>query len=565
MKHLLEASVQYQIILSTVVLGLSAALLCVLAAKWVPASDQAFFLYATQATILLLTLWILSKAIRFILKPLNNIFAVTQRLCSGESDARVALEGRFGKVLTAHVEEAVRRDEQILQELTANFRSLFSGQYRIDENKQITIANQPYPGLYLKDQLITGQNEFLNPFTQKTGMPATIFLKHGDQFVRVATTLTDSRGKKVVGTSIGDWHPAYERLIKGDKHSGHARLFGQRYYCCYVPIIDRNQVIGAWFVGTPRKQPEFDNQLFHIALQINRLLDSNDKILKSLSRSNAVLTSHSEKLFNDVDHVSTSAEEQQSKALSVSTQMSHLNEKVDSLLENANKTLEAANHSKTETGSSQQVISMVLHSMSKFSENLKDVTNIVDDLVAESDRMGEVLEVINNLTEQTNLLALNAAIEAARAGEAGRGFAVVAGEVRALANSTRESADHINDSIHKVQARAIQTADVVNKENREIQSSLETVKIAGEAMELITESVNTINEVSLLNADLCQGQSEHVAHTMNSIEEISTKASEVVTSSNTVHETAAELSDIAREFTEVINQYAMVPKESESE
>lgn len=87
-------------------------------------------------------------------------------------------------------------------------------------------------------------------------------------------------------------------------------------------------------------------------------------------------------------------------------------------------------------------------------------------------RIGEVVELINNIAGQTNLLALNATIEAARAGEAGRGFSVVASEVKSLANQTAEATKEISQQIAAVQ------------------------KVATEAVQAIKAIGGTISEVS---------------------------------------------------------------------
>src|SRR6202043_2925595 len=83
----------------------------------------------------------------------------------------------------------------------------------------------------------------------------------------------------------------------------------------------------------------------------------------------------------------------------------------------------------------------------RAAEQASRTTATMEGLSQAADRIGEVVNLINNITSQTNLLALNATIEAARAGEAGRGFAVVASEVKNLAAQTAKATDEIRQQI----------------------------------------------------------------------------------------------------------------------
>ncbi|HZD26812.1 MAG TPA: HAMP domain-containing methyl-accepting chemotaxis protein [Alphaproteobacteria bacterium] len=92
-----------------------------------------------------------------------------------------------------------------------------------------------------------------------------------------------------------------------------------------------------------------------------------------------------------------------------------------------------------------------------------DANTRVQGLVEASQRIGEVIDLINDIASQTNLLALNATIEAARAGEAGKGFAVVASEVKNLASQTAKATEDIAGQIESIRTATGSSVEVIER------------------------------------------------------------------------------------------------------
>jgi len=78
---------------------------------------------------------------------------------------------------------------------------------------------------------------------------ATLFVKSGDHYVRVATTVKKDDGTSAVGTALDANNPAIAKLNNGEAYYGDATIFGKAYDAGYEPIKDASGVVGAYFVG----------------------------------------------------------------------------------------------------------------------------------------------------------------------------------------------------------------------------------------------------------------------------------------------------------------------------
>ncbi|KIL98672.1 Methyl-accepting chemotaxis protein [Paramagnetospirillum magnetotacticum MS-1] len=130
----------------------------------------------------------------------------------------------------------------------------------------------------------------------------------------------------------------------------------------------------------------------------------------------------------------------------------------------------------------------------------------MDGLAEAAKRIGEVVQLINDIAGQTNLLALNATIEAARAGEAGKGFAVVASEVKTLANQTARATDEIAQQIAGIQSISAEAVNTIRNVGVTIDRVNEVVSSIAAAVEeqsaATDEIVRSVQEASSGNAEI---------------------------------------------------------------
>ena len=133
-----------------------------------------------------------------------------------------------------------------------------------------------------------------------------------------------------------------------------------------------------------------------------------------------------------------------------------------------------------------EITSQVAHAKdiaNRASDDVRHTIDVVTGLTDATEKIGEVLTLIQAIAAQTNLLALNATIEAARAGEVGKGFAVVAAEVKGLANQTARATDEIAAQIAAVQKVSAETSGAIQGIGKTIDEVTEISTSIAAAME----------------------------------------------------------------------------------
>ncbi|MDZ3827765.1 MULTISPECIES: methyl-accepting chemotaxis protein [Pseudomonas] len=149
------------------------------------------------------------------------------------------------------------------QRLSGLFEKRFSSGLSIHPDEPVTVAGTQTPGLHLGDEVLNNNFKQVDEFKQMTAGVATLFVRSGEDFVRVSTSLTKQDGTRAIGTLLDHAHPAYAKLMAGQGYVGRALLFDRSYMTQYTPVRDGSgKVIAVLFVGfdyTDAQNIQFDN------------------------------------------------------------------------------------------------------------------------------------------------------------------------------------------------------------------------------------------------------------------------------------------------------------------
>jgi methyl-accepting chemotaxis protein-2 (aspartate sensor receptor) len=135
-------------------------------------------------------------------------------------------------------------------QLGGTFSGIIGSNVVVDPSRTVKVGEFDTPLLTANGEVINLNFEKVDRFLALTkGSVATVFVKQGNDFIRISTSLKKEDGSRAIGTKLDVAHPGYKKVLNGEEYVGKAKLFGKDYMTKYIPIKHNGTVIGILFIG----------------------------------------------------------------------------------------------------------------------------------------------------------------------------------------------------------------------------------------------------------------------------------------------------------------------------
>lgn len=309
------------------------------------------------------------------------------------------------------------------------------------------------------------------------------------------------------------------------------------------------------------------NLVYNISRMSEQLLSSSQE----LSSASEETTTSAENISERMEGMSANTQNQTEHIENINTMAQDMNSRLTDSVTRINDMAQEAGVVNQKAKAGEEKIGYAIDGMEQIKSQTEKIGDVMNELIFQSTKIGEINNMITEISEETNLLALNASIEAARAGEHGRGFGVVADEIGKLASQSQESAKGISSLIEEIKDSIESASQLMHTETKFVRNGIQSVQESRDAFEeiakMVYELVEGMKEVasfvvnvqgaSVSVTDAVEKMSAIIEESGADMEEITSSTDEQTSVSEEISRSAAELAKMAEELMQTVSQFTV--------
>ena len=288
---------------------------------------------------------------------------------------------------------------------------------------------------------------------------------------------------------------------------------------------------------------------------VNDTLEAMSAPVKLIAETASNLGSAASEILAATTQQLSGATEQSAAVSQTTTTVDEVKALSDQAVERSQEVVSASQKAAEISQSGTRTVTETVESMGHIKERVEGIAENIVALSERTQQIGEIITTVNEIATQSNMLALNASVEASRAGEYGKGFAAVAGEVRSLAEQSRQSTVQVRTILQDVQ-NAINAAVMATEEGTKVVDT--GVKLAAQTGEAISQLASAIQQSAQTAAQVMAGGRqqasgvEQVAVAMRNINQVTQQS---LASSRQVEKAAQDLNAMSGKLGDLVKQY----------
>lgn len=301
-----------------------------------------------------------------------------------------------------------------------------------------------------------------------------------------------------------------------------------------------------------------DNDLdimIQLGSDLNKMTENLSSLTQQIIQACQDMVTTVNEVHYAVDAQSAGASEQASSVNEITASLSEIEKSSAQTMMKAKALGESAERTREKGELGLTSVDQSVDGMKSIKEKVQLIAQTILDLSHQTQQVGEITAVVNNLAQQSKMLALNAAIEASKAGEAGKGFAVVASEVKNLAEQSEQATLQVQKILENIRHAADKAVMVTEEGTKGVDSGTQLVMDTGDIIRSLNEVIHETTIATQQIESAVRQEGAGIEQISAGMKEINQVIASFVESAKQTTDAISNLSDIANSLKSYIDTY----------